>query len=85
MTPEEKKIRRDAELIEDCYSFWSLKIEEALIELGESEDFETPADMHEQIKREEHLKYLLMHSEFEKKEMGKLDARIKRYIDENEE
>jgi len=85
MKPEEKRLRREAELIEECYAFWSLKIEEALVELEDSEDFETPAAMHEQIKREEHLTYLLMHSEFEKREMGKLDARIKRYIDENEE
>ena len=84
MNPEEKRLRDKAEMCEISHAFWSAKIENALEELEEQGDFETPEEMHSQIEKEDHLKYLLIHSAFEQREMDKLDREIRKYIDENE-
>ena len=85
MTPEEKELERHAHMLEKSYDFWTAKITDALDNIEASQDFETPEELHDQIELEENLGYLIRHSEFEKKEMDKLEVRIKKYIDEKKE
>ena len=49
------------------------------------EEYETPEEFHqEELELEQELKYLLMKSAWEQKEMIRLEKKIKRYIDDNE-
>jgi len=82
MTPEERDLERHAFMLEKSCDFWTLKVADALNDMEASQDFETPEELYNQIKLEENLIYLLQHSEFEKKEMDKLEVKIRRYIDE---
>ena len=85
MSPEEKKLRDQADMVEISYFFFEEKLSEALEIMEAMDEFETPEDFHNQeIEIEQEIKYLLMRSNFEKKEMDKLEVKIKRYIDESE-
>ena len=85
MSPEEKKLRDHAAMCNESYLFWEEKISEVIEILEAVEEFETPEEFHqEELELEKELKYLLMKSNWEEREMQRLEAKIKKYIDENQ-
>ena len=85
MNPEERQLRSHAAMVEASNIFWEEKISEAIDILENMEEYETPEEIHqEELELEQELKYLLMKSAWEQKEMIRLEKKIKRYIDDNE-
>ncbi len=85
MNPEERQLRSHAAMVEASNIFWEEKISEAIDILENMEEYETPEEFHqEELELEQELKYLLMKSAWEQKEMIRLEKKIKRYIDDNE-
>ena len=85
MNPEERQLRSHAAMVEASNIFWEEKISEAIDILENMEEYETPEEFHqEELELEQELKYLLMKSAWELKEMIRLEKKIKRYIDDNE-
>ena len=64
--------------------FFEEKITDLITQLEAIDQLETPEGFYmEELKLEKELKYLLMRSDYEKKEMEKVEAKIQKYIDEN--
>tara|TARA_B100000676_G_scaffold237721_1_gene237902 strand:- start:1226 stop:1483 length:258 start_codon:yes stop_codon:yes gene_type:complete len=84
MKAEEIALRKEAEMVNLSLLFFEEKITDLITQLEAIDQLETPEGFYmEELKLEKELKYLLMRSDYEKKEMEKVEAKIQKYIDEN--
>jgi hypothetical protein len=84
MKAEEIALRKEADMVNLSLLFFEEKITDLITQLEAIDQLETPEGFYmEELKLEKELKYLLMRSDYEKKEMEKVEAKIQKYIDEN--